>query len=153
MLGLNRFLVAVQRLLASRVKGETNSLQANLIRRAIAESLGTAFLLAAVVGSGIMGQRLAGGNDGIALLANTVATGAAFFTLISTFGPISGAHFNPAVTFAESFQGKLAWRDAFVYIVVQVIGAFIGVAVANIMFGLPVFFASTKVRTGGAQMR
>jgi len=126
-------------------------LQANLIRRAVSEGLGTAFLLAVVVGSGIMGERLAGGNTAIALLANTVATGAPLVCLISTFAPVSGAHFNPAVTLSESFQGKLIWRDAFVYIASQIIGAFAGVAVANIMFGLPVFFASTKVRTGGAQ--
>ena len=126
-------------------------MQANLIRRAVSEGLGTAFLLAVVVGSGIMGERLAGGNTAIALLANTVATGAPLVCLISTFAPVSGAHFNPAVTLSESFQGKLIWRDAFVYIASQIIGAFAGVAVANIMFGLPVFFASTKVRTGGAQ--
>jgi glycerol uptake facilitator-like aquaporin len=126
-------------------------LQANLIRRATAELLGTAFLLAAVVGSGIMGERLAGGNVAIALLANTIATSAALVCLISTFAEVSGAHFNPAVTLSESFQNKLSLRDAFAYIASQIIGAFVGVAIANIMFGLPVFFASTKVRTGGAQ--
>jgi len=126
-------------------------LQINLIRRAISEGLGTAFLLAAIIGSGIMGERLADGNTAVALLANTIAIGAALVCLISTFAPISGAHFNPVVTLSDVFQGRLIWRDAFVYITSQIIGAFAGVAIANIMFGLPVFFASTKVRTGGAQ--
>ncbi len=126
-------------------------MQINLIRRAISEGLGTAFLLAAIIGSGIMGERLADGNTAVALLANTIAIGAALVCLISTFAPISGAHFNPVVTLSDVFQGRLIWRDAFVYITSQIIGAFAGVAIANIMFGLPVFFASTKVRTGGAQ--
>src|SRR5438105_5228442 len=99
-------------------------------------------LLAAVVGSGIMGEQLAGGNVALALLANTVATGAGLVALILTFGPISGAHFNPAVTLADASQGGLPWREVPVYVAAQVAGAFAGVAVAHGMFGLPVFFAS-----------
>ena len=95
-----------------------------LSRRIVAEGLGTAFLLAAVVGSGIMGERLAGGNTAIALLANTLATGATLITLIFTFGPISGAHFNPAVTLADASQGGISWSDAPAYIAAQVLGAF-----------------------------
>jgi len=100
-------------------------------RRAVAEALGTGFLLAAVVGSGIMGERLAGGNVAIALLANTIATGAALVALILAFGPISGAHFNPAVTLADATQGGVAWRDVPVYIAAQIIGAFAGVVAAT----------------------
>jgi glycerol uptake facilitator-like aquaporin len=100
-------------------------------RRAVAEALGTLFLLAAVVGSGIMGERLAGGNVAIALVANTIATGAALVALILTFGPISGAHFNPAVTLADATQGGVAWRDVPVYIAAQIIGAFAGVVAAT----------------------
>lgn len=122
-----------------------------LTRRATAEALGTAMLLMAVVGSGIMGERLAGGNAGIALLANTMATGAALVCLILTFGPISGAHLNPAVTLAVAWQGGLPWREAPVYIFTQIAGAFIGVAGANVMFELPVFFASQHRRGGLAQ--
>lgn len=121
-------------------------------RRAVAEALGTALLLAAVIGSGIMGEQLAGGNVGIALLANTIATGAALVTLILTFGPISGAHFNPAVTVADAWQGGLAWRDVPVYVAAQIGGAFAGVAAAHLMFGKPVFFASHHVRFGGSQL-
>ena len=106
-----------------------------LSRRIVAEGLGTAFLLAAVVGSGIMAEKLAGGNIAIALLANTVATGATLITLIFTFGPISGAHFNPAVTLADASQGGISWSDAPAYIAAQVLGAFIGVAAAHLMFG------------------
>src|ERR1700746_1495385 len=95
--------------------------------RAVAEFLGTAFLLAAVVGSGIMGERLAAGNVAIALLANTLATGAMLVTLILTFGPISGAHFNPAVTLADALEGGLAWRDVPGYLIAQLAGAFAGV--------------------------
>jgi glycerol uptake facilitator-like aquaporin len=121
-------------------------------RRAVAEALGTAFLLAAVVGSGIMGERLAGGNVAIALLANTIATGAALVALILTFGPISGAHLNPAVTLADASQGGLAWREVPIYIAAQIAGAFAGVAAAHLMFGEPLFFASRHVRAGGAQL-
>jgi glycerol uptake facilitator-like aquaporin len=121
-------------------------------RRIAAEAVGTAFLLAAVVGSGIMGDRLAGGNIAIALLANTLATGAMLVTLILTFGPISGAHFNPAVTLADALQGGLTWRDVPGYIAAQLAGAFAGVAAAHLMFGEAIFSASRHVRAGGAQI-
>lgn len=126
--------------------------QATLARRLTAEAVGTMFLLATVVGSGIMGERLAGGNVALALLANTAATGAALVALILTFGPISGAHFNPAVTLADASQGGLAWRDVPAYMAAQVVGAFVGVASAHVMFGLPLFFASRHERSGGAQL-
>jgi glycerol uptake facilitator-like aquaporin len=121
-------------------------------RRIAAEFLGTAFLLAAVVGSGIMGERLAAGNIAIALLANTLATGAMLVALILTWGPISGAHFNPAVTLAGAWQGGLPWRDVPGYLAGQLAGAFSGVAAAHLMFGEPVFRASQHVRSGGAQL-
>ena len=121
-------------------------------RRIAAEAVGTAFLLAAVVGSGIMGERLAGGNVAIALLANTLATGAMLVTLILTFGPISGAHFNPAVTLADASQGGLAWREVPGYIVAQFAGAFVGVATAHLMFSEPMFFGSRHARSGTAQL-
>ena len=121
-------------------------------RRVAAEALGTAFLLAAVIGSGIMGERLAGGNVAIALLANTLATGAMLVVLILTFGPISGAHFNPAVTLAMALEGSVAWREVPGYLGGQFAGAFAGVAVAHTMFGLPVFVASSHSRHGGAQL-
>ena len=109
-------------------------------------------LLAAVVGSGIMGERLSGGNVAIALLANTLATGAALVALILTFEAISGAHFNPAVSLVDAWQGGLAWREVPVYVLAQILGAFAGVATAHLMFGLPLFSASRHVRAGGAQM-
>jgi glycerol uptake facilitator-like aquaporin len=124
----------------------------NLSRRVVAEAVGTAFLLVAVVGSGIMGERLAGGNVAIALLANTLATGAALVALILAFGPISGAHLNPAVTLADAWQGGLVWHEAAGYVVAQILGAFSGVAAAHEMFGKPLFFASQHVRAGGAQV-
>jgi len=127
-------------------------MSASLARRAIAEWLGTALLLAAVVGSGIMGDRLSGGSVGLALLANTIATGAALVALILTFGPISGAHFNPAVSLADASQGGIAWRDVPAYLAAQVTGAFSGVAVAHSMFEEPLFSASTHVRSGPAQL-
>jgi glycerol uptake facilitator-like aquaporin len=108
-------------------------------------------LLAAVVGSGIMAERLAGGNVAVALLANTIATGAALIALILTFGTISGAHFNPAITICDAWQKGISWRDAFAYIIAQMSGAFAGVAAANVMFELPVFSASQKAQTGAAQ--
>jgi glycerol uptake facilitator-like aquaporin len=123
-----------------------------LARRLVAEGLGTALLLAAVVGSGIMGERLSGGNVAIALLANTVATGAALVALILTFGPVSGAHLNPAVTLAEACRRVLPWKDAAMYITVQVAGALAGVAAAHLMFGEALFTPSLRVRSGGAQM-
>lgn len=120
-------------------------------RRAACEAVGTAILLVAVVGSGIMAQRLAGGNTAIALLANTVATGGALFAIIATFGPYSGAHFNPVVTLADAWQGGMAWSAVPAYILAQVGGAIAGVAAANLMFGLPIFFASHHVRAGAGQ--
>jgi glycerol uptake facilitator-like aquaporin len=124
---------------------------ATLPRRLVAEAVGTALLLAAVVGSGIMGERLAGGNVAIALLANALATGAALVASILSFGPISGAHFNPAVTLADATQGGLPWREVPGYFLVQVVGAFGGVAVAHAMFGEPLFTASTHARSGASQ--
>jgi glycerol uptake facilitator-like aquaporin len=124
----------------------------SLSRRLVAEGLGTALLLAVVVGSGIMAERLAGGNIAIALLANTLATGAGLVALILTFGPISGAHFNPAVTLADAWQGGMAWKHVPAYISVQIIGAFAGVACAHLMFGEPLFSASQHARAGYAQL-
>lgn len=123
----------------------------DLNRRAIAEGVGTAILLAAVVGSGVMGERLSAGNIALALLANSVATGAALVALILSFSSISGAYFNPAVTLADALQGGLPWRDVPAYIGAQLTGAFIGVATAHLMFGLPLFLslASCSRRPGG----
>jgi glycerol uptake facilitator-like aquaporin len=126
-------------------------MQRTIARRVTAEAVGTCLLLAAVVGSGIMGERLAGGNAAVALLANTLATGAALVALILTFGPISGAHFNPAVTLADASQGGLPWNEVPLYIAAQVVGAFAGVAAAHLMFEVPVFFASRHARSGAAQ--
>jgi glycerol uptake facilitator-like aquaporin len=125
--------------------------QPDLARRLVAEGVGTTLLLATVIGSGIMGERLAGGNAAIALLANAIATGAGLLALILTFGPISGAHFNPAVTIADAVVGGIRWGEVPAYIAAQVAGAFLGVAVAHGMFGEPVFFASRHARAGGAQ--
>jgi glycerol uptake facilitator-like aquaporin len=124
----------------------------SLARRATAEAVGTALLLAAVVGSGIMGERLAGGSVGLALLANTVATGSVLVALILTFGPVSGAHFNPAVTLADASQGGVPWRDVVPYMVAQVVGAFVGVGLADLMFSEPVFSVSRHVRAGPPQL-
>jgi glycerol uptake facilitator-like aquaporin len=126
-------------------------MQVDLMRRSAGEAVGTAFLLAAVVGSGIMAERLAAGNEAMALLANTVSTGAALVALILALGPISGAHFNPAVTLVDAWQDGVAWRDVPALITAQVIGAFIGVASAHVMFGEPLFSTSQHVRSGGAQ--
>src|SRR3989441_12961098 len=130
----------------------TTAQRFTVARRLTAEAVGTALLLAAVVGSGIMGERLFGGSVGLALLANTLATGAALVALILTFGPISGAHFNPAVTLADASQGGRPWVEVPAYIGAQVVGAFAGVAAAHTMFEAPLFFASRHVRAGGAQM-
>lgn len=123
-----------------------------LFRRAVAEFVATGILLAAVVGSGIMGDRLAGGNVAIALLANTIATGAALVALILTFGPISGAHMNPAVTICDALQGRFHWRHVPVYLVAQSAGAIAGVAAADAMFGLTPISISTRVRSGPSQL-
>lgn len=123
----------------------------SLAQRAFAEWLGTAFLLAAVVGSGIMAQRLSGGNVALALLCNTIATGAILVVLILTFGPLSGAHFNPAVTLAFALRGEVPWTDAGIYCIAQITGAIAGVGVAHLMFELPVLQLSLTERTGAGQ--
>jgi glycerol uptake facilitator-like aquaporin len=123
----------------------------SLAKRAFSESLGTAFLLAAVVGSGIMAARLAGGNGAIALLCNTLPTGAVLAVLILVFGPLSGAHFNPAVSLGFALRHELAWPVAAVYIGAQLFGAVIGVWAAHLMFELPVWQFSVTERTGSGQ--
>lgn len=127
-------------------------MRTTLLRQVVAEFLGTGFLVAAVVGSGIMGERLAGGNVAIALLANTIATGAALVALILTFGPISGAHFNPAVTVADAIQKGVTWTVAACYVPAQCLGAIGGAITAHIMFQLPVISISQHVRSGFAQV-
>jgi glycerol uptake facilitator-like aquaporin len=121
-------------------------------RAIVAEGTGTMFLLATVVGSGIMGERLSAGNVAIALLANSLATGAALVALILTYSPLSGAHFNPVVTMVEALQGRLPVARAFSYVVAQVLGAFAGVIVAHLMFSEPPLLASTHERAGAAQI-
>jgi len=123
----------------------------NLSRRLAAEWLGTAFLLAAVVGSGIMAQKLAGGNLALALLCNTIPTGAILVVLILIFGPISGAHFNPAVTLAFASRSELPWTVAGLYIAAQIAGGIAGVWIAHAMFELPVWQFSLTARTGAGQ--
>jgi len=120
-------------------------------RRLFAEALGTALLLAIVIGSGIMGDRLAGGNDAIALLGNTLATGAGLVVLITMLGPISGAHFNPAVTLVFALRREIGWRTAAAYVAAQVAGAVLGVWAAHLMFAEPLIQVSTKLRDGPAQ--
>lgn len=123
-----------------------------LPKRLVAEATGTAMLLTAIVGSGIMGERLAAGNVAIALLANSIATGSALVALILTFGPISGAHFNPVITIAAASQRGIVWREVPPYVIAQLAGAFVGVGIAHLMFGLPLFFASRHARNGNAQV-
>src|SRR3954463_4962402 len=127
-------------------------MQGSLAKRAAAEFAGTCLLVAAVIGSGIMGERLAGGNVAIALLANTIATGAALVALILTFGPISGAHFNPAVTFCDAIERGISWRNAFAYFPAQIAGGVAGAALAHLMFGLSLFSLSQHARHGSAQV-
>jgi glycerol uptake facilitator-like aquaporin len=122
-----------------------------LLRKIISEFLGTGFLVAAVVGSGIMGERLAAGNVAIALLANTIATGAALFALILAFGPISGGHFNPVVTFVDAMERGVSWMVAACYIPAQCAGGICGAVAAHLMFGLPAISVSTHARNGSAQ--
>jgi glycerol uptake facilitator-like aquaporin len=123
-----------------------------LLRRSVSEFLGTGFLVAAVVGSGIMGERLAAGNVAIALLANTIATGAALVALILTFGPISGAHFNPAVTFVDAIENGVSWKDAACYVPAQCLGGIGGAVAAHVMFRLPLISISQHARAGSAQL-
>lgn len=120
-------------------------------RRLVAEGLGTALLLAIVIGSGIMGERLAGGSAGLALLGNTLATGCGLAVLITVFGPLSGAHFNPAVTLVFTLRGELGGRAALAYVAVQIAGAVLGVWAAHLMFGEAVLQVSAKLRGGAAQ--
>lgn len=122
-----------------------------LKQRLAAEAIGTALLLATVVGSGIMAERLAAGNVALALLANTLATGAVLVALIFTFGAISGAHLNPAVTLTEALRKAFEWREVPGYLAAQIAGAYLGVLAAHAMFELPAFTASTRERTGPAQ--
>jgi glycerol uptake facilitator-like aquaporin len=122
-----------------------------LAQRLAAEALGTAFLLATVIGSGIMGQRLAGGNVALALLGNTLPTGAILVVLILTFGPISGAHFNPAVSVAFASRRELSWGEAIAYAAVQIAGGLLGVWAAHLMFELPLWQISTTARSGYGQ--
>lgn len=117
----------------------------------LAEGIGTALLLAGVVGSGIMAERLCGGNTGLALLANAIATGGALFALIVMYGPVSGAHFNPVVTLALAFEGVSPPRRTLPFILVQVVGAILGVWLAHLMFDIPVFQVSAEVRSGPSQ--
>jgi glycerol uptake facilitator-like aquaporin len=124
----------------------------SLARRCLAEGLGTLFLVATVIGSGIMGERLAGGNVAVALLANTLATGAGLVALILTFSSISGAHFNPVVTLADATSGQIAGRDVLPYVTAQIGGAFAGAAMANLMFGEPLFTAARHDRSGVPQL-
>ena len=131
---------------------EVGRMHTPLLRRAAAEFLGTGLLVATVVGSGIMGERLAAGNVAIALLANTIATGAALVALILTFGPISGAHFNPAVTLADASERGLPWSDAATYVFAQFLGGVCGTILAHIMFRLPLISLSSHERSGFAQV-
>jgi glycerol uptake facilitator-like aquaporin len=124
----------------------------SLARRVVAEFIGSAFLVAAVIGSGVMADRLSNGNVGLALLENTIATGAALVALIVTFGPISGAHLNPVVTVMDALEHGLRWAETPLYIVGQVFGGITGAVVAHLMFGLSPLSLSTRVRTGGSQV-
>ena len=121
-------------------------------KRLAAEALGTAWLLATVVGSGIMAERLSGGNTGVALLANALATGGSLFVLITIFGPLSGAHFNPAVSLVFAARRELGWRLAGAYVAMQIVGAVLGVFAAHAMFAEPILQVSTKLRDGPAQV-
>ena len=131
---------------------QTSSSDSDLPRKLAAEALGSALLLMVVVGSGVMGQRLSGGNDAVALLGNSLATGTALVVLIWIFGPVSGAHFNPVVTLIAVLRRDLPRRTALAYVPVQIAGAVLGVWCAHLMFGLPALQVSTHVRTGGGQV-
>ena len=124
---------------------------ATLARRLAAEALGTAFLVATVIGSGIMAERLAGGNDALALMGNTLPTGPILVVLILMFGPVSGAHINPAVTLVFALRRVLPWREVVPYLTVQIAGAILGAFAAHLMFDLPLLQFSTRLRTGSGQ--
>jgi glycerol uptake facilitator-like aquaporin len=138
-------------LLPAAPQAARTPLNRQITRRLFAEALGTLLLLVAVVGSGIMAERLAGGNGAIALLANAIATGAALVVLITVFGPLSGAHFNPCVTLYMAMQRQMPWRETISYILVQFAGAILGVWLAHAMFALPVLEVSSHLREGPAQ--
>jgi glycerol uptake facilitator-like aquaporin len=124
---------------------------ASLARRLVAEGLGTAVLVATVVGSGIMAERLAGGNQAIALLGNTIPTGAILIVIVTVFGPISGAHFNPAVTLVFAARGEMPWGEVAPYVALQCLGGIAGTALAHLMFDLAPFAIGTTVRSGPSQ--
>src|SRR5579862_4923935 len=127
-------------------------MNASLSRRVVSEFLATGFLVAAVVGSGIMGERLASGNVAIALLANTIATGAALVALIFAFGGVSGAHFNPAVTLMDALERGILWHEVPLYVAAQIFGGLTGAVTAHLMFGQPIISVSQHARTGGPQV-
>src|ERR1700676_2287184 len=127
-------------------------MKSNLRARIVAEFLGTAFLVGAVVGSGIMAERLSGGNVALALLANTIATGAALVALLFAFGSISGAHLNPVVSIADAMEGGLAWSETLPYVVAQIFGGISGTIAAHAMFGLPLVSLSGHIRSGPTQL-
>ena len=143
--------LGLRRVIDHRTAEEARAAPTNLARRATSEAIATALLLAAIVGSGIMGQRLAAGNVAIALLANAIATGAGLIALIVAFGPISGAHLNPVVSAAEAARGNISTHDAATYAAAQILGAFVGVALAHGMFEEPLFSISQHARSGFAQ--
>src|SRR5258707_614907 len=136
---------------AREPRAAASALEPSLVRAAAVECVATGFLLIAVVGSGIMAERLAGGNVGLALLANAIATGGALVALILAFGPHSGAHMNPVVTLAAALTGGLRWHSVFFYIAAQVAGGIVGVWLAHVMFDLPVLQLSTHARHGVGQ--
>jgi glycerol uptake facilitator-like aquaporin len=123
----------------------------NILRKSVCEFVGTGFLLISIVGSGIMGQNLSGGNIAVALLCNSIATGCALVALILTFGSLSGAHFNPVVTVSDALRGRFPWRDVPAYLLGQFLGALAGVGIANTMFGYSAFVTSTRIRSGSLQ--
>lgn len=146
----SRASIVDKRFVAKRRLNRKN-MQANFARRLVAEFFGTAVLLAVIVGSGIMAERLANGNPAVALIANTIAIATALFGLILTLAPVSGAHFNPSVTLVEALSKRIPLREALAYLSVQLIGAVSGVVLANLMFELPPVLISAKVRTGSSQ--
>jgi glycerol uptake facilitator-like aquaporin len=126
-------------------------MQFDMSRRLAAEALGTLILVMAVVGSGIMAEKLAGGNQAVALLCNTIATGAVLFVIITIFAPVSGAHFNPAVSMVAALRGELDWRTALFYVVLQIVGGCVGTVLAHLMFGLDLVQLGSKARSGIGQ--